>query len=67
MGAGRVRLGGAGVSALELIERLCNMLDAAQKIIKEQAAILAEHGIETDSGEIERRRAELLDAIEHSI
>lgn len=55
------------MSALELIERLCNMLDAAQKIIKEQAAILAEHGIETDSGEIERRRAELLDAIEHSI
>lgn len=55
------------MSNLELIDRLCGLLDVAQQIIREQAAILAQHGIETDSGEVERRRAELLDTIERSI
>lgn len=55
------------MSNLELIERLCGLLDVAQKIIKEQAEMLAMHGIETDSGEVERQRAELLDVIERSI
>ena len=55
------------MSNFELIERLCGLLDVAQQIIREQAAILAQHGIETGSGEVERRRAELLDDIERSI
>lgn len=55
------------MSNLELIDRLCGLLDVAQQIIREQAAILAQHGIETDSGEVERRRAELLPEIEYSI
>lgn len=55
------------MSNLELIDRLFGLLDVAQQIIREQAAILAQHGIETDSGEVERRRAELLPEIEYSI
>ncbi len=48
------------MSNLELIQRLCCMLDAAQGIIREQAEILAMHGIETDTGELEQRRSTLL-------
>ena len=55
------------MSNLQLIDQLCQLLEEAGRIIREQAAILAQHGIETDSGEIERRRADLLDAIERSI
>lgn len=55
------------MSNLQIIERLCGLLDAAQGIIREQAALLAMHGIETDDGEIERRRGKLLGEIERSI
>ena len=55
------------MSDLQIIEKLCAMLDSAQEIIREQAALLAMYGIESDAGEIERRRAELLDEIERSI
>ncbi len=55
------------MSNLQIIERLCRLLDEAQGIIREQAALLAMHGIETDDGEIERRRGELLGEIERSI
>lgn len=52
------------MSNLQMIEQLCKMLDDACRIIREQAELLAMHGIETDSGEIERRRAELLSTVE---
>ncbi len=55
------------MSNLEIIEKLCGMLGSAQAIIREQAALLAMHGIQTDTGEIERRRTELLAEIERSI
>lgn len=55
------------MSNLEIIEKLCGMLDSAQAIIREQAALLDMHGIQTDTGEIERRRTELLAEIERSI
>lgn len=43
------------------------MLDSAQEIIREQTALLAMHGIQSDTGDIERRRTELLEEIERSI
>ena len=52
------------MSNLKLIERLCGLLDEAQDIIREQAALLAMHGIETDDGALERKRTELLTEIE---
>lgn len=54
------------MSNLQLIERLCAMLDMAQEIIRGQAAILAEHGIETEDGELEQARTQLLEDIENS-
>ncbi len=54
------------MSNLQIIERLCTMLDAAQEIIREQAELLAQHGIETDDGTLERERAKLLSDIELS-
>lgn len=55
------------MSNLQLIARLCDLLDMAQQIIREQAALMAMHGITTDGAEIERRRGELLSEIERSI
>lgn len=43
------------------------MLDEAQQIIRQQAEILAMHGIETDTGQLEANRAQLLQDIEKSI
>lgn len=54
------------MSHLEIIGHLCSMLDTAQKIIREQADLLAQHGIETDNGELERTRAQLLKDVENS-
>ena len=51
------------MSNLQIIEKLCGMLDSAQEIIREQAALLDMHGIQTDAGEIERRRTKLLEEI----
>ena len=51
------------MSNLEIIEKLCGMLDSAQEIIRGQAALLAMHGIQSDTGDIERRRTELLEEI----
>lgn len=54
------------MSNLELIERLCAMLDEAQDIIRKQAALLSEHGIEIDSRRLEEQRQRLLDEIERT-
>lgn len=55
------------MSNLELIQRLCCMLDTAQGIIREQADILAMHGIESEGGEIEKQRTAMLEEIEQTI
>lgn len=55
------------MSNLEIIDRLCRMLDEAQKIIRQQAELLAMHGIETADGCLEEERARLLRDIENSI
>ena len=55
------------LSNLEIIDRLCRMLDDAQQIIREQAQLLAMHGIETSSGDLEEKRTQLLKDIEGSI
>lgn len=55
------------MSNLEIIRRLCEMLDNAQEIIKEQADILEQHGIRTESGELERQRQQFLTDVENTI
>lgn len=55
------------MSNLELIQRLCCMLDAAQGIIRQQAEILEMHGIESNGLELEKQRAGLLEEIENTI
>lgn len=54
------------MSNLELIERLCTMLDEAQDIIRKQAVLLDEHGIKTDGKPLEEQRQRLLDEIERT-
>ena len=49
---------------MQIIESLCRMLDEAQKIIREQAALLDMHGIITNGGTLEQSRADLLSRIE---
>jgi hypothetical protein len=55
------------MSNLQIIERLCAMLDEAQIIIRAQAGMLEMHGIETDNGTLESDRAKLLADVEGSI
>lgn len=55
------------MSNLKLIERLCQLLDLAQNVIRDQAELLALHEIETDDGELEKKRTELLTEIENTI
>lgn len=55
------------MSNLELICRLCDLLDRAQQIIRQQAEIMNLYGVETADGGIERRRTALLAEIERSI
>lgn len=56
------------MSNLELILRLCRLLDGAQEIIKRQAEIMAMHGIDFEDGsEIKAGRERLLEDIERSI
>ena len=55
------------MSSLEIITRLCRLLDEAQQIIRDQAELLAMHGIETAAGQLEAERARLLRDIENSI
>lgn len=55
------------MSNLQLIERLCKLLDDAQQIIRDQAALLAMHGVTTDDGGLESKRTQLLTDIENHI
>ncbi len=55
------------MSNLQLIERLCKLLDQAQDIIQQQAELLEMHGIATESGVLEESRAGLLADVESSI
>ncbi len=52
------------MSNLEMIERLCALLSEAIELVKEQAAILEMHGIQTDAETIERKRTHLLERVE---
>lgn len=54
------------MSSLEIITRLCRLLDEAQQIIRDQAELMAMHGIETESGQLEANRTQLLADIEQS-
>lgn len=54
------------MSNLQIIEQLCTLLDGAQQIIRDQAALLVLHGIATDDGALEKERAKLLSDIERS-
>ena len=51
------------MSNLQIITDLCRMLDTAQEVIRQQAELLQLHGI---TGDLERRRQELLERIERS-
>lgn len=55
------------MSNLEIIQRLCELLEQAAREIRIQAELLAMHGIETDDGGLEERRTKLLEDIENSI
>lgn len=55
------------MSNLEMIQRLCELLEQAAREIRIQAELLAMHGIETDDGGLEERRTKLLEDIENSI
>lgn len=52
------------MSNLKMIQNLCELLDMAANIIREQAEIMAQHDIRTDDGGLEQRRDELLEMIE---
>jgi len=52
------------MSNLQIIETLCGLLADAANIIREQAEILEMHGVHTSTGEIEKRRQQLLERIE---
>lgn len=48
---------------MSIAAELSNLLCAAAGIIQRQAAILGMHGIETENGELEQERKEVLEAI----
>lgn len=53
------------MSNLQVIERLEAMLHMALDIINEQAQLLEQHGIATDSGKLEEAEQKLRDDIEN--
>lgn len=55
------------MSNLQIIEKLCRMLDEAQEIIRKQEEMLEIHGIVSDTGALEKERESLLEEIEKSI
>lgn len=52
------------MSNLQIIDRLCEIVEKAAGIIKQQAELLEQHGIHTETGAIEEDRARLLSDIE---
>lgn len=55
------------MSHLEIIDKLCVMLDLAQNIIRMQEDLLGQHGIETETGGLEERRNALMQQIEETV
>ena len=55
------------MSNLEIIDRMSKMLEQASCIIREQEALLLQHGILTDTGNLEKQRTALLEDIENTI
>lgn len=52
------------MSNLKMIECLCALLSEAIELVKDQAALLEMHGIQTDTETIERKRTQLLERVE---
>lgn len=64
----RAQTGGVKkMSNLEIIARLSMMLEQAAALIREQAALLSQHGIQTSTGSLEQMRTKLLEDIEDSV
>lgn len=55
------------MSNLEMIARMSEMLELAAALIRDQAALLSQHGIQTSTGNLEQMRTKLLEDIEKSI
>ena len=55
------------MSNLEIIARMSVMLEEAACLIREQATLLSQHRIETSTGILEQKRAQLLEEIENSV
>lgn len=53
------------MSDIQVICHLCDMLNQAQSIIREQAALLAMNGIETEDGGLEAQRQRFLTEVEN--
>ena len=52
------------MSNLQIIERLCALLEEASKMIRTQAELMEMHGIKTADGVLEEGRKRLLEEIE---
>lgn len=52
------------MSNIQMIQRLCALLDDACNIIRQQAELMALHGIETEDGSVEEKRTALLETVE---
>ena len=52
------------MSNLIMIQRMCDLLEIAARVIREQAEVIAQHGIETCDGGMEAERTKLLAEME---
>ena len=55
------------MNTLQIIERLCRIIDEAQEIITEQARLLDMHGIRTEGGRFEAKCGELVKRIQSEV
>ena len=47
---------------MSMMEELCRLLEECAHIIRKQAELLEMHGIRTEDGELERKRADIHDS-----
>ena len=55
------------MNALQIIERLCRIIDEAQEIIAEQERLLDMHGIRSEDGRFEAKCDELVERIRSEV
>jgi len=55
------------MSNLQIIVELTNMVQEAAEIIRRQAELLEMHGIQTETGQLERQYAAFLEKVENSV